>query len=130
MPAFAEKSAGALEGFTFPGFEADTEPRFLELLPFNVPVIRNGKLEQILSIAVTIEVKGQENKNKVLDQTRQLRNAFLRDIHGIASIQRADGRVLDTNVVKTRLMLVSTRMFGPGIVENVLVHGLSNRVAQ
>ena len=127
MPAFAQKSASMLDGIKFPGMEADTELRHLQLLPFNVPVIRNNKLEFILSIGVTIEVKGAENKTKIMDQTRQLRDAFLRDLHGIASIQRADGKVLDANVVKSRLMTISTRMFGPGIVENILVYGITSR---
>ena len=127
MPASAQTSAGIMDGFKFPGMEADTELRHMQLLPFNVPVIRNNKLEYILSIGVTIEVKGMENKSKVLDMTRQLRDAFLRDLHGVASIQRADGQVLDANVVKNRLMAISTRMFGPGIVENILIYGITSR---
>lgn len=127
MPASAQKSAGILDGIKLPGMEADTELRHLQLSPFNVPVIRNNKLEYILSIGVTIEVKGIENRSKVLDMTRQLRDAFLRDIHGVASVQRADGRLLDANVVKSRLMTISTRMFGPGIVENILVYGITSR---
>ena len=128
MPASAQKSSGILDGIKLPGMEVDTDRKFyMQLLPFNIPVIRNGKLEQILSISISIEITGVENWRKVLDQTRHLRDAFLRDIHGVASIQRADGKVLDAHVMKSRLMTISNRMFGPGIVENILVHGISSR---
>lgn len=127
LSASAEKSAEPSSGFTFPGFEVDNEPRFLQLDQIDIPVVRNGKPAQIISIVVIIEVKGYVNKGKVMDKSRQLRDAYLRDLHGVASFQRADGRALDLQVVKTRLMSISKRIVGPDIIENILVHGMTDR---
>lgn len=127
VPAFAQQSPDTSNSLKSSGFEDDKELRYFQLQPFNIPVIRDGKLAQILSIAVTIEVKGYANQAKVMDQQVRLRDAFLRDIYGVASVQRADGRAINPQVVKTRLMSIGERMFGPGIVENVLVHGMTDR---
>lgn len=125
--ASVKPSTDETGGFTFPGFEADTEPRFLQFDQINVPVVRNGKAAQIISIVVTVEVKGYANKTKVMEQSRQLRDAFLRDIHGVASYQRADGRIIDPQVVKARLLSISRRIMGPDVIENILVHGMTDR---
>lgn len=97
------------------------------LPPFNVSVIRNGKVERILTIAVTMEAKGEVNMTKIMDHRYQIHDAFLRDIHGVASFQRADGRAIDPEVVKARLMVISDRLLGEGTVENVLVVSIFDR---
>lgn len=108
-------------------YDAERDVRYFQLQPFNVPVIRNGKLVQMVSVAVIVEVRGLINQGVMMDQRQRLRDAFLRDIHGVASIQRPDGRVMDSHVLKTRLMMVSERILGPGIIDDVLVNGISDR---
>lgn len=122
--------AQSLEATSVPkilSYDADRDVRYFQLQPFNVPVIRNGKLVQMVSVAVIVEVRGLINQGVMMEQRQRLRDAFLRDIHGVASIQRPDGRVMDSHVLKTRLMSVSERILGPGIIDDILVNGISDR---
>lgn len=97
------------------------------LQPFNVSVVRDGRIARILTITVTMETKGGENMVKVMAGRYALQDAFLRDIHGVASFTRADGRTIDPRVVKTRLMAISDRILGAGVVESVLVVSIFDR---
>jgi hypothetical protein len=97
------------------------------LQPFSVTVIRDGKIKGILTVTLTVETKGGENMNKVMARRYELHDAFLRDIHGVMSFTRADGRTIDPTVVKTRLMAISGRILGDGVVEDVLVVSIFNR---
>jgi hypothetical protein len=95
--------------------------------PINVPVIRDGKVARILTVTIAMETKGDANKTKVMAQRYQLLDAFVRDIHGVASFARVDGRIIDLGVVKTRLQAISDRLLGEGIVEDVLVVSIFDR---
>ena len=126
IPAFAQ----SLEATSVPkilSYDEERDVRYFQLQPFNVPVIRNGKLAQMVSVAVIVEVRGVINQGLLMEKRQRLRDAFLRDIHGVASLQRADGRVMDSYVLKTRLMMVSERVLGPGIIDDILVNGISDR---
>jgi hypothetical protein len=63
----------------------------------------------------------------IMARRYELHDAFLRDIHGVTSFARADGRAIDPAVVKTRLMAISGRILGEGVVEDVLVVSIFNR---
>jgi hypothetical protein len=97
------------------------------LQPFNVSIVRDGRIARILTITITMETKGGENMVKLMASRYALQDAFLRDIHGVASFTRADGRTIDPRVVKTRLMAISDRILGSGVVESVLVVSIFDR---
>jgi hypothetical protein len=110
-----------------PGLEDKDALGHYPLQPFSVTVMRDGKIKGILTLTLTVEAKGGENMHKVMARRYELHDAFLRDIHGVAAFTRADGRTIDPRVVKTRLMAISGRMLGEGVVADVLVVSIFNR---
>jgi hypothetical protein len=126
-PAFASGTTGDEKPFKIPGLVDENALQHFQLQPFNVPVIHGNRVERIITIIVTLETKGDLNKTKVMAERYHLHDAFLRDIHGVASFRRADGRTIDPKVIKTRLLMISDRILGADIVENVLVHNIFDR---
>lgn len=127
FPSHAYEPAAGENAATAPGLADKNGLAHFQLQPFNVPVIRDGRVARILTITVSVETRGDENKNKVMAQRYQLYDAFLRDIHGVAAFDRADGRHFDPVVLKTRLRAISDRILGVGIVEDILVMGVFDR---
>jgi hypothetical protein len=126
--AFASSEAGAEEKpAKIPGLADQNSLEHFTLQPFNVPVIRNGRVERIVMLNLTLETKGDVNKSKVMAERYRLHDAFLRDIYGFISYRRPDGQTIDPQMVKTRLLLISDRILGRDVVENVLVQSIFDR---
>lgn len=115
------------QSIKIPGLEDKDALGHYPFQPFSVTVMRGGKIAGILTLTLTVETKGGENMGKVMARRYQLHDAFLRDIHGVAAFTRADGRTIDPQVVKTRLMVISDRILGEGVVKDVLVVSIFNR---
>jgi hypothetical protein len=127
QPAFASATAEDEKPVKIPGLVDENALEHFQLQPFNIPVIHGNRVERIITVIVTLETKGDLNKSKVMAERYHLHDAFLRDMHGVASFRRADGRTIDPRVIKTRLRLISDRILGADIVENVLVHNIFDR---
>ena len=94
---------------------------------FSIPVIRDNEVTDHVNIAIVIETKGEKSRDKVLAERYRLYDAYLRDLYGLLAIKRPDGQLFDQQVVKIRLGRVSDKVLGPGVVNNILVRGISQR---
>lgn len=94
---------------------------------FSIPVIRDNEVTDHVNIAIVIETKGEKSREKVLAERYRLYDAYLRDLYGLLAIKRADGQLFDQQVVKIRLARVSDKLLGPGVVNDILVRGISQR---
>lgn len=121
--ATEEKSPAKLFGLSDPN-----ALDHFQLLPFNISVIRDGRVTRIVTLVVTLETKGDTNKTKVMNERYRLQDAFLRDMQGLAPYQRPDTEGLDPQLLKTRLRIISDRLLGQDIVNNVLVQSIFERV--
>jgi hypothetical protein len=99
----------------------------LPLPIFSIPVIRDNEVTDQVNIAIVVETKSDENRDKVIAGRFKLYDAFLRDLYGLLAIKRADGQLLDQQVVKIRLARVSDKLLGPGVINSILVSGVSQR---
>jgi len=102
----------------------------IEHLPlplFSIPVIRDNQVTDHVNIAIVVETKGEKNRDKVITERYKLYDAYLRDLYGLLAIKRADGQLFDQQVVKIRLARASDKLLGPGVVNNILVSGISQR---
>ncbi len=102
------------------------EPQFFKLLPFNIPVIRDGQVVNQVSLLVSIETFGLADKEKVMDARYKLQDAFLKDLHGVVAINQGEGRPLAVQTVKIRLMRLARRILGGDVVKNVLIESAIN----
>jgi hypothetical protein len=123
----ASEQEDVKKSIKIPGLQDKDALGHFPFQPFSVTVLRDGKITGILTLTLTVETKGGENMGKVMARRYELHDAFLRDIYGVTSFARADGRTIDPGVVKTRLMAISGRLLGEGVVENVLVVSIFNR---
>ena len=99
----------------------------LPLPIFSIPVIRDNEVTDHVNIAIVVETKGEANRDKVIADRYKLYDAYLRDLYGLLAIKRADGQLFDQQVVKIRLARVSDKLLGPGVVNSILVRGISQR---
>jgi hypothetical protein len=99
----------------------------LPLPVFSIPVIRDNEVTDQVNIAIVVETKGEDNRDKVMAGRYKLYDAFLRDLYGLLAIKRADGQLFDQQVVKIRLARASDKVLGPGVINNILVSGISQR---
>ncbi|HEY4136293.1 MAG TPA: hypothetical protein VGO34_13885 [Alphaproteobacteria bacterium] len=99
----------------------------LPLPVMSVSVIRDNQVTDQVNIAIVVETKGDGNRDKVILERYHLYDAYLRDLYGLLAIKRSDGQLFDQQVVKIRLARVSERLLGPGVVNDILVRGVSQR---
>ena len=119
-PAWSAKHDGK-KGFGLENLLGEGDAEYYTLQPFTVPVVRNGRIAKHVSFVITLETSGLANKDKILEARKRLRDSFLRDLHGVMSIRRKDGRSFKTSVLKKRLMAASKRVLGEDIVRDILI---------
>ncbi|MCH7542027.1 MAG: hypothetical protein IIB65_00115 [Proteobacteria bacterium] len=119
-PAWSAKHDGK-KGFGLENLFGEGGTEFYTLQPFVIPIVRNGRIARHVSLLITLETRGMANKDKILEARKHLRDSFLRDLHGVMSIRRKDGRAFKTSVLKKRLMAVSKRVLGEDIVRDILI---------
>jgi hypothetical protein len=93
---------------------------YFTMPPFVVPVISGSSVDRQITLLVTLETKGVDNKEKIVQNRQRLQDAFLRDIYGVLSVDREDDRDY-TDAVRIRLKRVGDRLLGPGVIGEVLV---------
>lgn len=93
---------------------------YFTLPPFVVPVISGDSVDRQITLLVTLETKGVDNKEKIVENRQRLQDAFLRDIYGVLSVDREDDRDY-TDAVRIRLKRVGDRLLGAGVIGEVLV---------
>lgn len=123
-PAFAASkhhTPGALDRFL------GNQTQYFKLDPFNIPVIRDGRVVNEVSLLITVETHGIANKNKIIAARQKLQSAFLSDLHGVISISHGNGRPFDASTVKYRLMRRAQQILGPGIAKDILIESAFNR---
>ncbi len=119
-PAWSAKHDGE-KGFGLGNLFGEGNTEYYTLQPFTVPVVRNGRIAKHVSFVITLETSGLANKDKILEARKRLRDSFLRDLQGVLSIRRKDGRSFKTSVLKKRLMAASKRVLGEDIVSDILI---------
>ena len=102
------------------------QPQFFKLLPFNIPVIRDGRVVNQVSLIIQIETFGQADKEKVMAARHKLQNAFLRDLYGIIALRHGDGRPFVVESVKIRLTRLAKNIIGGNVIKDVLIESVVN----
>ena len=117
-------SPGALDIFL------GNHPQFFKLLPFNIPVIRDGNVISQVSMIISIETFGLDDKDKVIAARRKLQNAFIRDLYGVISVRHGTGRPFVAESVKFRLTRLAKNIVGQDVVKSVLIESVYNMQIQ
>jgi len=103
-------------------------PMFVNIGPLTVPVLGAEKAEQFVTILLALEVADQPTADQVRNLGPRLTDAFLTTLYGsLASGSMFRGGVLDVAQVKSRLVPVTSKVVGQGIVRDVLVQVVNQR---
>jgi hypothetical protein len=101
-------------------------PEFVELEPLVLPLIQEGQVTHHVTLTVVVEVVAG-GKEQVLLAKRQLTDAYFSELYGLLALRvvRRQANVLP--LLRRRLLVVSERLLGPGLVTSVLISEPSRR---
>lgn len=101
-------------------------PTFIEFTPLVLPIIREGQVTHHATYKIVLEV-GRKNEDQVIFAKRRLADAFFAELHGLLALRYV--RELDNALplMQKRLLAVSDRMLGAGVVDAVLLAELGKR---
>ncbi len=103
------------------GFFFDDEPRFVELDLLTAPFLRGGKFVQYVVLVVNLEVRGEDEVDEVRAVMPRLRDAFVTELHTIATMRNPEQKMLNMKRIKSRLLASAHKVMRNEIVRDVLV---------
>ena len=115
-----DTARGAWEGGGNSSFFAD-EPKFVELDLLTAPFVRGGKFVQYVVLVVNLEVRGDDEVDEVRAVMPRLRDAFVTELHTIATMRNPEQMMLNMKRIKSRLLASAHKVMRNEIVRDVLV---------
>ena len=99
-------------------------PRFIQLDPLSVPLIKDNEVIGNIQLAVSLEAESSEDARLISRAKPRLSDAFLRDLYQHVPRYLRREPQIDIAVIKKRLKVVADRVLGEGVVKEVLVQGV------
>ncbi len=103
------------------GFFFDDGPKFVELDLLTAPFLRGGKFVQYVVLVVNLEVANDAAAVEVRAVMPRLRDAFVTELHTIATMRNPDQKMLNMKRIKSRLLASAHKVMRNEIVRDVLV---------
>ncbi|MDJ0895708.1 MAG: hypothetical protein QNJ92_11260 [Alphaproteobacteria bacterium] len=104
--------------------EVFVPPVYVQLAPFNVPVVRDGEVTGYVNITIIVEVADDEAREVAVRHMARLRDAFFRDLYATLPLRRGSSKGFEPKFVKRRMQAVSDRTLGQGVVTDILIQGV------
>jgi len=105
------------------------DARYLSLTPLLLSVIRHNEVTKLVTLMVTLELVQPDIKPKVEQMMPVLRDAYITDLQKVLSLGIYDHRTVDLVVIKKRLLTVSQKVLGEGMINDVLILNAFERPA-
>lgn len=103
--------------------QADDAPtERIEMDPFTMPVIRAGALKGEVTLSISLEVRPGAEKFRVWRFQRELRDAYIMDLHALLSLNLDGTGFLESEFIRKRLQGIADKIIGRGFVRSVLVY--------
>ena len=97
------------------------QPLYIELDPLTAPFVRDGRFAHYVVIIVNLEVASRDDVDKVRGLLPRLRDAFVTELHTMATMRNPDQAMINMRRVKSRLLANADAVLGVGVVRSVLV---------
>ena len=101
-------------------------PKFVDVPALNIPLFVQDKVAGIVLVQLKLETKNEANQIKVTRILPRLNDAFIRELHSFIPRLLKKTKRLDVFILKKRLLMVSDRVAGKGVVTNVLIQSVTN----
>lgn len=98
---------------------------FLRLPQFSATLFDGDKPSGILSTIVTLEISGDDERAAVLENLPKVNDAFVRALNQLAVNEGRIGQEYGPIEIKRAFQLVADHLLGQGVVDEVLVEGIS-----
>jgi len=95
--------------------------RYVSFAPLLVSVIRHNDVRKLVTLMITIELEGPDKRSKVEDLMPRLRDGYISDLQRVFGTGIYDDRTVDLPLVKKRLLAISRKIVGAGVVHDVLI---------
>jgi len=120
----AETEGGAHET----GHGATNAYSYVQLDPLILPIVSKENVSQTFSLVVAIEVEGDANSEKIKQSAPRLVDAYISDLYGVLSRKAAmKGGVVQVDYLKKRLRIVTQRVVGSDVANDVLLQVVQQR---
>ena len=96
-------------------------PEFVELDPLIVPVIREGRVSQHLTVSIIVQVDSDPKVDLIYAARRQLLDGYLTELHALYSHRIVQDNPDPIPLLRKRLLTVSRELLGQETVDRVLV---------
>ena len=100
---------------------------FVDLDPMVMSVMRDEHAVRHLTFMIILEVENLSLRNRVVQATLPLRDAYRHELHSMFSRRIMQNRDDAMPIASKRLMSVSEEILGGGVVQRVLINVMTNR---
>lgn len=110
---------------------APVEPaRFIDLDPLIIPIFHGDSVVTTIQIAVKLETTGSANEGRINRLKPRISDAFIKDLYSfIPRLLQSQERV-NVFIIKKRLQMVSEKVAGKGLIDDVLVQAITDTSQQ
>lgn len=100
---------------------SNKEPKYVELDLLTAPFIKGGKFVRYIVLVVILEVANDDEVSEVRAVIPRLRDAYVTDLHTLATMRNPEQKMLNLKRIKSRLLASTHKVMGVKIVRQVLV---------
>ncbi len=96
-------------------------PDFVKLRAITNPTCRDNAVHGKITAEFTLESNSGRDVNRILALNERLRDAYMTELYALAEAEANGLLTIDHEVLKQHLLIVSERLLGPGVVDDVLI---------
>lgn len=105
-------------------------PQFVPVGPLTVPILRDGRIYQYVTLTVKLETKDAAGASEITNRLPSLNDAYLSSLYGAFYVGRdMNGNLIDIEKLRTRLASANAKVLPEDTVQNILIQQVnqSNR---
>jgi flagellar protein FliL len=104
-------------------------PTYIKLDPIIMPVMTSKGPQQLITMLIALQVKDLATSDKVREKLPKVTDAMIRSLYGqIDESKMHGGQIVDLDFVKTRITKAADSIMGPGVIDDVLIQAVSQRL--
>jgi hypothetical protein len=101
--------------------------QYFRLDPFTIPVMSHTEVVRHLTFIVTLELRNESMRSRVLQRLPVLRHALNTALLHLVGVERSDGTLPPIAAVKSRMLDVTREVIGPETVRAILMESVYER---